>query len=199
MGKRKAKAKPAAKKKYTLPKTFDCPFCDHNGVSPRLNRSAVALLRHSIASQHKKATQNAKSKKNPLSFCHFALFLCVAFLCCGLHFLFISASAIVFLHCFLSSFCIEIFALPFFSRCVLHCFVCIVVLLYIFELCFIAICMIRAQYFPSPLRVNFIPCRPGISASVTHPTPRAMPPPPPPRPVTGHRLWVYFGSCTGAA
>jgi len=38
MGKRKAKAKPAAKKKYTLPKTFDCPFCDHNGaVDIKLN------------------------------------------------------------------------------------------------------------------------------------------------------------------
>mmetsp|Transcript_102536 Transcript_102536/g.173779 ORF Transcript_102536/g.173779 Transcript_102536/m.173779 type:complete len:136 (+) Transcript_102536:45-452(+) len=31
MGKRRARAKPMAKKKYLLPTTYDCPFCDHKG------------------------------------------------------------------------------------------------------------------------------------------------------------------------
>lgn len=31
MGKRKSKAKPAAKKKPKLDTAFDCPFCNHSG------------------------------------------------------------------------------------------------------------------------------------------------------------------------
>mmetsp|Transcript_21809 Transcript_21809/g.32387 ORF Transcript_21809/g.32387 Transcript_21809/m.32387 type:complete len:123 (-) Transcript_21809:1014-1382(-) len=31
MGRRKSRRKPEAKKVYTIPKTFDCPFCNHEG------------------------------------------------------------------------------------------------------------------------------------------------------------------------
>mmetsp|Transcript_116944 Transcript_116944/g.203559 ORF Transcript_116944/g.203559 Transcript_116944/m.203559 type:complete len:138 (-) Transcript_116944:1359-1772(-) len=40
MGKRRARAKPVAKKKYTLATTYNCPFCDHDGsVDVKMNHA----------------------------------------------------------------------------------------------------------------------------------------------------------------